>query len=105
MTIAGDIIIYTGAAFILIGVIGLLKFKSFYTRILVTAKIDTVGVLTVLIGIAVKHGFNFFSFKVLLLMILIAIVTPLANHMIARYAYLSGHEVGEEEEKIKGDHL
>ena len=69
-----------------------------------TAKIDTVGVLTVLIGIAVKHGFSFFSSKVILLMILFIVAAPLTNHMIARYAHLSGHKAGEEE-KHEGDHL
>jgi multicomponent Na+:H+ antiporter subunit G len=103
MTVAGEIIKHIGGVFILIGVIGLLRFKSFYTRILVTAKIDTVGVITVLIGVAIMHGFSFFSLKVLLLMCLILIVSPLANHMIARYAYLSGYKNDEDSADYKRD--
>ena len=95
MRIVGDIIVLTGFVFMLFGVIGLIKFKDFYTRILVTAKIDTVGVITVIIGIAVKHGVSFFSLKVLLLMCIIMIVNPLASHMITRSAHLSGYQAEE----------
>ena len=90
MSIAGDIIILTGIVFILIGVAGFLMYKDFYTRILVTAKIDIVGTITILIGSAVKHGFSFFSAKAVLLVIVLMIVNPLATHMIVRAAYAGG---------------
>ena len=89
MTIAGNIVIAAGIALSLFGVIGIYRFKNFYVRILVSAKIDTVGAITIVIGVAVKHGFSFFSLKVLLLMLIMMIVNPLASHMIARSAYLS----------------
>ena len=92
MKIVGDIIVIAGIVFILFGVIGIIKFKDFYTRILVTSKIDTVGVITTVIGTAVKHGISFFSLKVLLLMGIMIIINPLATHMIARSAYLSGYQ-------------
>jgi len=92
MKIAGEVITAIGLAFILIGVVGILKYKNFYTRILVTAKIDTVGMITVLLGVAVKHSLSFFSLKILLLIGLLMIVNPLSSHMIARSAYLSGYK-------------
>jgi len=91
MKVIGDIIIIAGVIFILFGVIGILRFKDFYTRILVTSKIDTVGAITIIIGIAVKHGISFFSLKVLLLLVIMMLINPLATHMIARSAYLSGY--------------
>lgn len=93
MQIAGNIIIIAGIIFMLFGVIGIFKFKNFYPRILVTAKIDTVGAFTLIIGIAVKHGFSFFSLKLLLLIALMMIINPLVSHMIARSAYLSGYKI------------
>ena len=105
MEIVGEIIIVLGIVFILFGVIGLIKFKSFYTRILVIAKIDTVGVITILIGVAVKHGLSFFSLKALFLMGMMMIINPLASHMIARSAYLSGYKSSEEKDEYKGDTL
>ena len=91
MNALGSVIVAVGIVFILFGVIGIIKYKDFYQRILVTAKIDTVGVITIILGLAVKHGLSFFSLKVLLLMIILMIINPLATHMIARSAYLSGY--------------
>jgi len=99
MIIAGEVVIAIGIIFILFGVIGALKFKNFYTRILVTAKIDTVGAITVLIGIAIRNGFGFFSLKTLLLIFVMMIINPLATHMIARSAYLSGYKTEAQIEK------
>jgi len=77
----------------LFGVIGIYRYKNFYPRILVSSKSDTVGALTVIIGIAVRHGPGFFSWKLLLLIIIILILNPLLAHVLARSAYLSGHEI------------
>ncbi|MCL2565560.1 MAG: monovalent cation/H(+) antiporter subunit G [Defluviitaleaceae bacterium] len=92
MVLLGDIIIGLGTLCILIGIIGFVKYKSFYTRILVTTKIETVGVITIIIGVAVRHGLSFFSLKVLLLMIMMIIINPLVSHVIARCAYLTGYK-------------
>jgi multicomponent Na+:H+ antiporter subunit G len=92
MYIAGNIIIFIGILFMLFGIIGIFKFKNFYARILVTSKIDTVGVFTIIIGLVVKHGFGFFSLKLLLLTVLMIIINPLVVHMTARSAYLSGYK-------------
>jgi len=56
MNIAGNIIIFAGVAFMVFGIIGTFKFTNFYARILISSKIDTVGSLTFIIGVAVKHG-------------------------------------------------
>ena len=98
MEIAGNIIISIGVIFMLFGVIGIFKYKNFYTRILVTTKIDTVGAFTLIIGIAVKHGFSSFSLKLILLIAMMMIINPLISHMTARSAYLSGY-------KIDGGHV
>jgi len=93
MEIVGNVIISAGIVFMLFGVIGIFKFKNFYLRMLVTTKIDTVGALTLLIGMALKHGFSFFSLKILLLLCLMVILNPVASHFVARSAYLSGYKI------------
>ena len=109
MAYIGDIVVIFGVLFILFGVIGIFKFPNFYTRILIGAKIDTVGVITIFTGIILKHGFSFFSLKVLLLVIIIIIINPLASHMIARSAYLSGYQTESKnnsgKEKYSEEHL
>ena len=89
MEIAGNAVMILGLVFMLFGVIGLFRFKEFNLRILVLAKIDTVGALTFMIGIIIIHGFSFFSLKVLLIMILFLILNPLTAHIIARSAHTS----------------
>jgi len=76
----------------LFGIISIFKLKTFYARILIVAKIDTVGTLTFIIGVAVKHGFDFFSLKLLLLAVLLLFINPLITHMIARAVYMSENE-------------
>ena len=104
MEILGDIIIIAGIVFMFFGIVGILKFDNFYTRILVTAKIDTVGVLTIMFGLIIKHGAGFFSMKLLLLMFIMLVLNPLATHMIARSAYLSGYKITGNR-RIKDDDL
>jgi len=89
MQIAGNIVMIIGLIFMFFGVVGLFRFKEFNLRILVFAKIDTVGAITFMIGIIINHGFSFFSLKVLLIMILFLILNPLTAHIIARSAHLS----------------
>jgi len=93
LEIAGNIIIIAGIIFMLFGVIGMFRFKNFYPRILVATKIDTVGAITIIIGIALRHGFSFFSGKLLFLIIIILILNPLVANVIARSAYLSGYKI------------
>lgn len=87
------IVMGLGVLFMFFGVAGLFKFKAFYPRILIASKIDTVGVLTLIFGIALRHGFSFFTGKLLLIMIIMMILNPLVAHILARSAYLSDQDV------------
>ncbi|MCL2426737.1 MAG: monovalent cation/H(+) antiporter subunit G [Oscillospiraceae bacterium] len=91
MALVGDIIIIVGTIFMLFGVIGIFRFRRFYPRILVVAKIDTVGALTVAIGVIVRQGLSFFSFRTLLLLVLLLVINPMVTYVIGRSAYLSGY--------------
>ena len=97
----GTLIMFVGVIFVLIGIFGIYKFKCFYARILVVSKIDTVGAVIFLTGMAIRHGFSFFSGKLLLILIIILILSPLTGHMIVRAAYLSGHKL---DKKYRPDH-
>jgi len=103
MHLISDIICYAGVLIMFIGVIGIFKLKNFFARILICGVIDTVGTITIIVGIAVKHGFSFFSLKLLLLIGIILFINPLITHILARSAYLgsqndskSGNELNED---------
>ncbi|MCL1995087.1 MAG: monovalent cation/H(+) antiporter subunit G [Defluviitaleaceae bacterium] len=89
--IVGSVIIIIGVVFIVLGAFGIFKFKSFYPRMLVGSKVDTMGSMTIIFGIMVRHGFTFFSAKLMLIVILILVLNPLVSHIITKAAYESGH--------------
>ena len=91
MQLVSTIIIIIGLIFCFFGVLGIFKFKTFYARMLVAAKIETVGFITLIIGLIVRHGLSFFSAKLLLLLIIMLVINPLTAHVLTRSAYLSGY--------------
>lgn len=90
--IIGNILIGAGICFIAFGVFGIFRGKNFYSRILIASKVDTVGLITVLSGVAVKSGLSFFSLKTALIILIVIITNPLITHSIARSAYYSGYK-------------
>ena len=96
MTIASNIIIGAGLLFMLIGIIGMYRFKDFYPSILIASKIDTMGMITVIIGVALRHGVSFFSGKLLLIVAIIIGLNPLVAHVTARSAFTAGHQLKED---------
>ncbi|MEA4806941.1 monovalent cation/H(+) antiporter subunit G [Acetobacterium wieringae] len=82
--------------FMALGVIGLFRFKDFYSRILISAKIETVGFLTIMIGLAILSGFSYAAMKIMLITLLVMITNPLSTHAIARSAFLSGYTINQD---------
>jgi len=88
-----NIMIGVGLFFAGVGLLALFRFKNFYPRVLAASKIDTVGTITILLGLALRHGFSWFSAKVILLMFIIILINPLVAHILTRYAYAAGHRI------------
>lgn len=94
--IIGDIVIIIGLVFMAFGVFGIFRFNDYFSRVLVGGKIDTVGFITVLIGLVLKSGLNFFSLKILIIITFFIITNPIATHAITRSAYLTGYRIKKE---------
>lgn len=103
--VIGLMLMALGLVLMILGIIGVFKFKNFYARILVVSKVDTIGVVVFMFGIMVRHGFSFFSGKVLLIVIITLILGPLVAHMVARSAYLSNYKIDEDGKSLEGDGL
>ena len=85
------IVMGIGLILIFFGIVGLFQpNRDFYYRILVACKIDTVGALTFSIGLVLRHGFSFFSGKVILITIILLVLSPMVAHLVAKNAYTSG---------------
>lgn len=94
--IIGDIVIIIGLIFMAFGVLGISRFNDYFSRVLVGGKIDTVGFITVLIGLILKNGLNFFSLKIVIIIAFFIITNPIATHAITRSAYFTGYRIKKE---------
>ncbi|MCL1996937.1 MAG: monovalent cation/H(+) antiporter subunit G [Defluviitaleaceae bacterium] len=91
--IVSSIVIGMGVAMMLFGVIGIFRFKDFYQRLLVAAKVDTVSMITLFLGLSIRHGFSFFSAKLILIIIIVLILNPMVGHVMVHSAYKSGYRL------------
>ena len=103
MLIISNIVIGTGLLFMAFGIIGMYRFKDFYPSLLIASKIDTVGMITIIIGVAIRHGISFFTGKLLLIIIILLILNPLVAHVLARSAHASGHELKDDKDPFATD--
>ena len=97
LQVVGNIIIGIGLFCMVFGAVSLFKLKSFYPRILVASKIDTVGLLTISLGFAIRHGLSFFTGKLFIILIIMLVLNPFVAHTLASCAYKSGYKIKNEE--------
>ena len=80
----------SGAIFILLASIGLLRMPDAYLRISVTTKAATLGIGLLLIAAAI-HFQNFsITTRVLAIILFILLTAPISGHLIGRASYFSG---------------
>ena len=101
--IIGNIIIGSGIVIMFIGMFGFYKFKDFYSKLLVAAAIDTMALITVLIGAMVRSGVTWFSFKVTLILAIVLVLNPVSTSKIALSA--RNNEVVKAEEQLEVQRL
>ncbi|MFN3284631.1 MAG: cation:proton antiporter [Pseudothermotoga sp.] len=97
MELVGNLLMGFALVFMTCGVYGIFRFRHFYLRVLISSKVDTVGFITLMAGIMVKSGLNFFSMKVLIIVVFFVLTNPLATHSIARSAYKSQYPLPEDD--------
>ncbi|MBN2258928.1 MAG: monovalent cation/H(+) antiporter subunit G [Clostridiales bacterium] len=74
--------------FIIFGIIGIFKFKKFYSKLLTSSKIDSASVILIFSGLMLTSKDWFFISRFLLIMIFILITNPVTTHLIAKKKYL-----------------
>lgn len=94
--IIGNILIVISLVFIILGEIGLYRFKNFYSRILISSNIDSAGFILLMAGVICKFGFSWFSLKVFVISVIFLVINPVVSHFIVRSAHLSGYKIDEE---------
>jgi multicomponent Na+:H+ antiporter subunit G len=84
------VLILAGSAFVIIGGVGLLRLPDFYTRIHAAGITDTLGSWLIVAGLALHEGFTLTTAKLIMLLFLLLLTSPLASHALAKAAYLRG---------------
>jgi multicomponent Na+:H+ antiporter subunit G len=97
-------LILAGLFVVLSAVLGLFRFKYVMNRMHAAALMDTLGVLLMLLGILAARGFAAVSLKILLLIIMLWLTSPVASHLIAKLE-ITSREHAERHMKLEDDHM
>ncbi len=96
MVLLGQILIVAGLVFSAIGIYSVLFYRDFYARVVITSKVDTMGMLTLLFGVMLVSGSWIVTLKLLVLLVFDLVTGPLATTGIAHSAFQSGYRIKRE---------
>ncbi|RKS55212.1 multisubunit sodium/proton antiporter MrpG subunit [Gillisia mitskevichiae] len=80
----------SGAIFILLASIGLIRMPDSYLRISVTTKAATLGIGLLLLAAAIHFQDFSITTRVLAIILFILLTAPISGHLIGRASYFSG---------------
>ena len=83
-------LILAGAAFCVIGGVGVLRFPDVYTRMHAAGVVDTTGAGFLLVGLMLQGGLSQITIKLILILLFLLVTSPTASHALAKAAYVSG---------------
>jgi multicomponent Na+:H+ antiporter subunit G len=84
------ILMLTGAGFMLLAAIGVLRMPDLYTRMQPATKASTLGAGFMLLAVAVHFGTVGVTMRALAGLVFLVLTAPVAAHMIGRAAYALG---------------
>ena len=90
------IFVFAAAAF------GVFKFKYVLNRMHVAAKCDSLGALLILVGCMILGGFSFMTLKLLLVLLILWITSPVAAHLIVKAEVKTQDEDESDEYEVIG---
>lgn len=90
--ILSGILLLAGAAFGVIGGLGLLRFPDFYTRLHAAGVTETLCALLIIFGLILQAGFSLLTIKLVLVLLFLLFTAPTASHALARAAMIDQEE-------------
>ncbi len=88
--IVSGALLLSGAGFVLVGTLGLLRLPDFYSRLHAAGITDTLGAELMLLGMVLQAGFTLVAAKLLLISLLVFFTGPTATHAVANAARVMG---------------
>jgi len=79
-----------GTALLFVAAIGVNRLPDFYTRAHAATKPDTLGLISLMLGLSIYHGFDLSSVKMLLIVVFVALANPAATHALGKAAIHNG---------------
>ena len=79
-----------GGVVLIVGAVGMIRFPEFFTRLHAASVIDTLGCMSIILGLLLQSGFSIVTVKLVLIVIFILFTSPAATHALAKAA-LHGH--------------
>ena len=79
-----------GAAFVMVGGLGLVRMPDLFTRLHAASVADTAGAGFILLGFMLQAGLSLTSFKLVLIFVFLVFTAPTAAHALAHAALLDG---------------
>ena len=86
-------LIISGLIVMCLGVIGSYRFKYVLNRMHAAAMNDTMGIGMVMLGLMVMSGFTFTSAKLLLVIIMLWLSSPVSSHLIGRLEITTNEDI------------
>jgi len=82
-----------GLVVMCLGVIGAYRFKYVLNRMHAAAMNDTMGILFIMLSLIVMSGFVFTSVKLLLIIMMLWLSSPVSSHLIGRFEITTNEEI------------
>jgi multicomponent Na+:H+ antiporter subunit G len=98
MSVLVTFLLCAGVFLFIVGVVGILRFPDFYTRLHAAGKCDTLGAILILLAIALFNIQDFtltnalVSLKILAILAFVFVSSPTATHAITEAALIGGVE-------------
>lgn len=84
------IFLVAGGVFCVIGMIGVMRLPDMFTRLHGASVTDTLGAGFIIVGLILQAGFTLVAAKLVIIMGLILLTSPVATHALAQAALHAG---------------
>lgn len=84
------ILLLGGAALVLLGGVGVLRFSDLFTRMHAASLTDTGGSILVMVGLALQAGFTLATVKLAAILLFLLFTGPTSSYALANAALLAG---------------
>ena len=80
-----------GGLFCIIGMTGIIRMPNLFTRLHAASVTDTLGAGFIIFGLVLQAGFTLVTAKLIIIMGLILLTSPVATHALAQAALHAGY--------------